>query len=725
MFGNSSPRRRGPTWFAAVILVAACGTSSTPGPLDGVSEVVFLQRQLRAASGDVYQSGAYMPGARLVSLRPPTADGTLTVLCCDRQGPDFAAVDIDSYDISYDATEIVFSARLSADQRYGLFLLTLSDGSVDQLPTDPNRDYFAPVFLAGNSIAFVANAAAAGGVPHRDEYSRAVATQLGVINRDGSGEKLAGPSLSHRVGPTALSDGRVMFSQWDHLGAANSGSLMVANADLSGIAEAFGKEGQGFSDAYLAPVEIAPGRILAVATSRTRTLQAGSLVEIFLGEPYQDGDILRADVDMSEANSSHRVITDRVPLGRQASWATIGRYHDGYPLDGSVAPDLLVSWADGPVYSETLEEGGVPANFGIYVFDQENRERRPIWDDKDYWDIHPRPLAARVAPAASTPIPAHPWGEGSVLIGSMNVYESSLFEFAANSVYGVRVIEGFNVEEGFSSTFGTTLHEGAARLGVAPIHEEDGSWAALIPAGVPVQLQPIDRFGMALATAPVWVGGSAGETRFCAGCHADRTAPLVINPSATAALATGPVDLFSTIARTDRQSMNFNRDSVVGVPWPVALQPIFDAKCISCHSGSDNSTNTSLVIDTAVGSQSLVFDLRGAEVDPGGIEVVSGYSASYLSLIGVDDVNVDDDVTVTGDLTAAILPQNARGSRLIQILNPIQQYPTVDDSVRAFTTTPHGVDMGFTLTSEEHLLFILMVDMGGQFYSRENAPGGY
>ncbi len=64
-------------------------------------------------------------------------------------------------------------------------------------------------------------------------------------------------------------------------------------------------------------------------------------------------------------------------------------------------------------------------------------------------------------------------------------------------------------------------------------------------------------------------------------------------------------------------------------------------------------------------------------------------------------------------------------SRHIQILNPIQQYPTVDDSVRAFTTTPHGVNMGFTLTPEEHLLFTLMVDMGGQFYSRENAPGGY
>ena len=49
-------------------------------------------------------------------------------------------------------------------------------------------------------------------------------------------------------------------------------------------------------------------------------------------------------------------------------------------------------------------------------------------------------------------------------------------------------------------------------FGIAPI-EADGSAAALVPAGIPVRMQAIDRFGMALTSEPVWVSGAAGESR--------------------------------------------------------------------------------------------------------------------------------------------------------------------------------------------------------------------
>jgi hypothetical protein len=35
----------------------------------------------------------------------------------------------------------------------------------------------------------------------------------------------------------------------------------------------------------------------------------------------------------------------------------------------------------------------------------------------------------------------------------------------------------------------------------------------------------------------------------------------------------------------------------------------------------------------------------------------------------------------------------------------------------------HADDMGSPLTAEEYRLLVEMVDNGGQFYSRENAPG--
>jgi hypothetical protein len=44
--------------------------------------------------------------------------------------------------------------------------------------------------------------------------------------------------------------------------------------------------------------------------------------------------------------------------------------------------------------------------------------------------------------------------------------------------------------------------------------------------------------------------------------------------------------------------------------------------------------------------------------------------------------------------------------------------------VRAFETPPHPADVGGTaLTPDEYRLLIEMADNGGQFYSRENAPG--
>jgi hypothetical protein len=57
-------------------------------------------------------------------------------------------------------------------------------------------------------------------------------------------------------------------------------------------------------------------------------------------------------------------------------------------------------------------------------------------------------------------------------------------------------------------------------------------------------------------------------------------------------------------------------------------------------------------------------------------------------------------------------------------LNPMQLYPTPDGNVRAFPGMPvHARDVGADLTADEYYLLNAMADAGGQFYSRENAPG--
>src|SRR5512139_2592460 len=100
-----------------------CSNDDNTGPLGNVDSLVILQRPKRNDMGDIFQYTSYIPGARLVKLSPPTADGKLEVLCCDKAGAMFANIDISSYDLSFDAKEIVFAGKLSAGERYGLFRL--------------------------------------------------------------------------------------------------------------------------------------------------------------------------------------------------------------------------------------------------------------------------------------------------------------------------------------------------------------------------------------------------------------------------------------------------------------------------------------------------------------------------------------------------------------------------------------------------------------------------
>src|SRR5262249_19969655 len=213
---------------------------------------------------------------------------------------EFKNIDIQGYDISFDAKSIVFAGKLSDNQTYGLFLLQLADGSVTQIATDPQRDYVSPIFLPGNKVMFMSNAVVEAGAPqHRDEYERGVTTQLGRVGVDGSNLELGPRNLSHRTAPSLVSDGRVIFTQWDHLGPENSGHLMFVNQDMQELREGFGKEGSAASNSTLKAIEISAGRYVAIATARNRTLNAGALIDIRLGTPETHDGVVSAPTNQS------------------------------------------------------------------------------------------------------------------------------------------------------------------------------------------------------------------------------------------------------------------------------------------------------------------------------------------------------------------------------------------------------------------------------------------
>ena len=63
--------------LSAAALAGACSNSSggnTVVPPD-VRSMIFLQREARTGTGNVFDYTSYVPGAKLLMLTPPAADG--------------------------------------------------------------------------------------------------------------------------------------------------------------------------------------------------------------------------------------------------------------------------------------------------------------------------------------------------------------------------------------------------------------------------------------------------------------------------------------------------------------------------------------------------------------------------------------------------------------------------------------------------------------------------
>ncbi|HEX2660519.1 MAG TPA: hypothetical protein VHU40_19695, partial [Polyangia bacterium] len=388
------------------LLLAGCNggsdgqSSGSLLPAD-VRAIVFLQRPARDSGGNVFDYASYVPGGSIMKLEPPSPTGKLTKLTAD---PIFDGADFTSWDLSFDATQLAFSARLKGDDKYQLFTMNVDGTNIKQV-TAGDHDYVFPTFLPGQKLMFMTNESVEEGSPQfMDEYERATTSQVGTINLDGTLMTLGARNVSHRVAPALMPDGHVLYTEWRHLGMVNDGHLRLMNADMTGMKEAYGSESKAdvqtnsylrgrYVNTYTTPAGKQAYQVVAVGTSRDRTLQAGKLMLI--------------DLDQSEALSSAVDLTPAVPGDRGAAMDGVGRFYDAEPIGEPAARTFLVSWSDGPVESETLAMAKLNANFGLYVYDASNPQKpfkQPLFDNPDFWEMQARPLKARPEP----PITASP-----------------------------------------------------------------------------------------------------------------------------------------------------------------------------------------------------------------------------------------------------------------------------------------------------------------------------
>ncbi|MEM6962311.1 MAG: hypothetical protein AAF550_11325, partial [Myxococcota bacterium] len=649
-------------------VLLGCSDSGEEFPGIGSNSIVFAQRGTRyddgselVRPGQVVDYAEAVPNGRLVLWSPSTKKQ------CDLTAS-YSGVDINGIDISFDMTQVVFAMAHAGDRNHQIYVASLEcDPTIRQLTLSESSNV-KPRWISENGIAFLTNRHYTEMGRRADEYGRGRdVVQLALMTAE-NGEadlRLCSQSLSHSAEPFLMSDGRIGFSRWEHLGPINDVKLYAMNPDCTQMIALAGHHGKP-ANSLVQFSEIAHGRYLGIATSLEGTFQAGAIVEL----DTRSSTSLEV---LDEEHVRYQMLTPAVPTGPRSPPTHVGRYAHPISLDDD---RLLVSWANGDV-NERSERARAAPNFGLYLFDRRTGTRTLLYDDPLYSELMAHPVVDRRGHAVRDAALGRPIDSSEpATLGSVDITVTSLDEVvrggpldgmdlsdALAHAQRVRIIEGFSSEVGSMREFGLTTHEGAAIVGEATVYS-DGSFLASVPARLPYRLQPIDEYGMSIRSQMLWIQAMPGEERQCGGCHARRTE--TVHPrkgGSSLARQAGPQDFDLPIAARRE------------LPWNSAIQPIFDANCTNagCHGSVANvfaSRSYQVVVPAADGGSDQVFDIPYLNLssEPAQahyrIDVVE-YPLSYISLLYPSAMM--GEITAVGDVPPIwVVPGSARTSRLIE-----------------------------------------------------------
>jgi hypothetical protein len=748
--------------LAAALPGAAC-SQGTQQVDTGVDAIVFQLRQVQSVdpttgqvsidvsggNGQVIDYNRYVPGGSLVMLKPPRPDGQLI----DFTKGQFPNADFNGVDVSFDAQQAVFSMKTDGNDSYHIYTVQLSPDStgtyaIHQL-TFGDRDDVNPIYAPGGRIVFVTNQMYTSMGTRADEYEHSrVVTQLASITIDGgdADRRLFSQNLSHTAAPFLRYDGKVGYSRWEHLGDVNDVKIMTASIDGTQMLAVAGQHGKP-SNSIINVKEYAPNQLVGIGTTRNRTIHAGALMLID-ARNHNDPVCLDDNADqtghacLDEEHATFTILTPNVPTTNDPSPA--GRYREP-----NVLPDgrIIVSYADGPV-GDINEMSETAPNFGIYVFDPKTQTNQLVYNQRNMWALGATPVVARKEPPVIGALQNITDSSVPARIGSINVQNTSLqenvdgAEFAntplSDALKGavkVRVIEGFSSEAAPGVTmFGLTMHEGAAVLGEAPVYA-DGSWLADVPPYIPIHLQPIDKFGLAIRNQRLWIQGMPGENRRCGGCHESRTGDnaLTTGQNPTLAEQKGPEQFTESIPNRTEYPWDYSN-----VSGGASIQPILDAKCVQCHNDTMNGSTAQTFYtigftDPVSGATSQYqiprFDMCGLTANQycSGQPITVRYDrgtyswpVSYVSIFYPSAMQMTQGVTLLSGTVPPMwgIPADARNSEMIAHMNI-----TATDGATAWPTSQHPMhpeNVGVTVTDAERQALIRSFDLGGQYYARQN-----
>ena len=607
----------------------------------GYGGVVFTQIPVARVSG-VGSTAAgmirasYGDGGRLALL---TKDGATRVLTAGFESAADPA-------ISFDGKRVLFAAKRAAGDHWNVFEMATDGSGIHQITHDAGNCrspmYQSALFYLNDArpsyqVTFVSDLAG-----ELNEYGSPAATNLYSVRFDGSGLRRLTYGVSASYDPFQMQDGRILFSNWQRSqlehGILGRIDLFAVHLDGTDYAAFSGKQGLRIKH-------------MACTTSK------GAVVFVESGRLAWDGAGSIGVLSLRRNLHSYRAMTA----------PSDGLFHSPSPLpDGSI------------LVSRRSADGGAHA---VYRLDLESGARTLVFSQAGYHSIQAVTLAERPEPDGHSSVVEDDqnWSK----LYCLNAYENDLKRewMPPGTARRIRVIEGLPrtvgaLPEGFGATADSLSGLIRKRLLGDLDLDDDGSFHLLVPPNTPIQLQIVDRDGMALRTS-AWIWAKNKENRGCIGCHEDgeRTPENVF----AKALGHDAADL--TLPPERRRTVDFRRD----------IQPILTAKCASraCHGGA---------ISPQLGGADASHSLGNADFSP-----------AYQSLL------VRPAAPAPADRGKYVDPGCARTSRLVWAIfgkNTARPWDRIETVPAVKRMPPAG---SAPLTEDGRRAIIEWIDLGAQF----------
>ncbi len=585
-----------------------------PNPDDlGFNEIVFIKRKpyssdhyytdiTNGTSADRFlaENGIYIYNLETTQVRPVVTAADLP------GGTGF----IGKFTLSFDATKLLFDFRQNTSSGFRIWEVNVDGTGLRQITTAPadeaekvarwgggfHTDDIHPCYLPNGKIMFSSTRCehrvlCGGGL---------VAANLHIMDPDDpdSVEQLTRTPLSEFC-PMVLDDGRVLYHRWEYIdkGARVSKTLWSMNPNGSMSQEVYGLS-EDSTTVYMYPQPVPGGNQILVCAGTCHFPQGGCVGNILLIDLKVDNRI-----PLFEPGNAVTNITPSVYVGRrdQPGWRFVQEngsvihdqngqsghlYTHPYPVSEK---QFLVSYK----VNASDHYKNVPGAYQLYLIDTSGNHVFIYKDEDDTVSCwHPTPLVSRDMPTEvySFEHPTFAANEEALCIVS-NVYEG-MEGVAPGEVKYLRINESVprywdtrKTWSDYDSASWSAALWPRVQWGIVPV-EADGSAYFTVPADRAIFFQALDENFRELQRERTYVNYKPGEIRSCVGCH-ERSgqAPRSIAHETPLALKRAPSTPGTQPGETEPKQV---------IHYPTDIQPIFDAKCISCHGSSNPDAGLNL-----------------------------------------------------------------------------------------------------------------------------------